>query len=135
MTAQVTGGHLHALWHVAKVCLPTVENVYIEQMNVVHELDGEPDTDKFGSCHPDWVGAARYFEKVLHFTAQSLQETSNGVIEALNAFQYVDGDNAKGLNDAGRELAQDLEEEQKADPSLGPVDRRDYGPAAKPNSP
>lgn len=102
-TRDITGGDLYSLWRVAHITLPTVENVYVDQANVVHEID-EPDDVKFGRCHPWWATLCSELEQALFISAVRLRTSASALDRAVENFSHVDGDNAKGLNKIGEEL-------------------------------
>lgn len=118
--------NLMSLWRIARHNLPAVENVYIEHVNGLQKHRGKMDVATYGPCHTEWTITATILEQIMRSTSFSFQNVSNGLIEAINAFQYVDGDNAKGLTEAGKGLQEEIENYKDEVEGPAVVERDEY---------
>lgn len=102
--APVTGGDLYSLWQAAHMGLPSVEKVYNENLKVHKDKVKGGSEETFGRCITAWHGLQAQAEFLLTRTAFSLEAAQQALDIAIDQYQYVDGDNAKGLTQAGQEL-------------------------------
>lgn len=101
---DVTGGDLYYLWRAANVLLPEAQNAYDEQITAVHAIDGSPDQEKYGECHPMWTLLASELEMALFMTRGGLAMTSSALNRAVDAYTHVDGNHAKELTELGKDF-------------------------------
>lgn len=106
----VTGGDIYALWEVAHKGLPTVEEVYNKALETHKNKVAGGDDKTFGRCFAAWEELRQHSEYLLSRTQGSLDGASKALDIAIDQFKYVDGDNAKGLTEAGKEFQGYLDE-------------------------
>lgn len=105
---DVVGGEIALLWGVANRHLPDAQNAYYEQIEQVHKVNGNPDDQKYGKCHPWWTALACELERGMFNTVSSMAIAAIVVDKAVDAYVHVDGDNAKGLTAIGEEFKETL---------------------------
>ncbi|ADD41833.1 hypothetical protein [Stackebrandtia nassauensis] len=102
--SDVTAVELNELWRVANIHFPKVENVYWEQIKAVHEVNGDPNDEKFGRCHPWWTAVACELERALFSSVGSLASAASALNRAVDAYAHVDGNSGKELTEVGKGL-------------------------------
>ncbi|MFD0559990.1 hypothetical protein FB566_3971 [Stackebrandtia endophytica] len=112
---NVTGGELNTLWRVANIQLPSVENAYTEPITEIHKVNGDPNDQKYGRCHPWWSTVACLLERAMFSTSGSLYATQVALNRAIDAYTRVDGNNAKALTKVGEDLEKILTKEGSRD--------------------
>ncbi|GAA4896510.1 hypothetical protein LX16_1350 [Stackebrandtia albiflava] len=134
VTRDVTGGDLYSLWRVANITLPTVEKVFADQSNVVHECSSA-DEDKFGRCHSEWARICLSLEIALSYNAVMLKSASVGLTFAVSEFAFTDGETSAQITSAGQELIDILSDPNLHDPDDNLTGDERPGPPSDPDVP
>lgn len=118
VSTSVTGGDLNTLWRVANVMLPQVTNAYKYPIEEIHKINAEAKDDMYGKVHPWWTTVGCLLERAMFDTSASLINTQYALNRAVDAYAYVDGNNAKDLTKVGQELEQIIKREGGKDQKI-----------------
>ena len=113
MTDYDTDFDLYDLWKIANVDLPSVENVFLESLEKVHDYTSIG-TEKYGPVGHELAATASILEQAMYSTHMALMRGALGVGKAVNDFATVDGSNSDELTKAGEQLEADIDDEDAA---------------------
>lgn len=102
MTKPITGGDLYFLWKVGHQHLPKVGKIYENAVSVHKGKLSEGDEATFGTVYPAWLALLSATGFLMQRTVFSLETTTTALDKTIDQYRYVDGENAKGLTDAGK---------------------------------
>lgn len=108
---NVTGGELNTLWRVANIHFSKIQTAYNDPIEQIHKVNGSPDDDKYGRCHPWWTTVACELERAMFSTVGSLFTTQLTLNRAIDAYTRVDGNNAKELTKLGEDMQAIIDKE------------------------
>lgn len=101
MCSDVVAGDLNDL-RIAALNLGKMSELYTNGAFVLGIAQGA-DTETYGRPHEWWSYVEQQLATALRFTYDRLNDGQEALLAAIDAYAYVDGDNAKGLTAVGKE--------------------------------
>lgn len=121
MSSDVVGGDLNDL-RIAALNLGKMSEVYTNQAFVLGVFQGA-DTKTYGRPHEWWSYVQEQLTIALRYSYDRLNDGQTALLAAIDAYAYVDGDNAGELTEIGREYQEFISNPDSVD------GRRFYEPA------